>query len=80
LVWYCFFLRIELLCQCMAKDLTEVYKKYKGKWVVLTSGEEKVMAAGSSVDTVVSEARAKGVKKPVLLKVPTKIIPYIGGF
>jgi len=64
----------------MAKDLTEVYKKYKGKWVVLTSGEEKVMAAGSSVDTVVSEARAKGVKKPVLLKVPTKIIPYIGGF
>ena len=63
----------------MAKDLTNIYKNYKGKWVALTSSDE-VVASGKSIKVVVSKAEEKGVKKPILFKVPAKIVPYIGSF
>jgi len=63
----------------MAKDLTNLYKNYKGKWVALTPRDE-VIASGKSIKLVVSEAEKKGEKKPILFKVPVKAVPYIGSF
>jgi hypothetical protein len=64
----------------MAKDFSEIYKNYKGQWVALTGDEEKVVASGKKVSSVLDEAKTKGVRKPILFKVPTKVIPYVGSF
>lgn len=64
----------------MAIDWTEICKKYKGLWVGLKKDEKTVVASGKTVKAVMEEAKSKGYPKPILLKVPTKIMPYVGGF
>lgn len=59
-------------------DFTEIYKQYKGKWVALTEDESKVVASGSDAKRVFNEAKKKGCKVPILFKVPSKFLPYIG--
>ena len=39
-----------------------------------------VVASGKTAKEVLDAAREKGLSRPVLFKVPTQIIPYIGGF
>lgn len=62
-------------------DLTPVYKKYKGLWVGLKEMDAKaVVAAGKTVQEVMDKAKKKGFLEPILFKVPTKNIPYVGSF
>jgi len=62
----------------MAIDWTKIYKKYKGLWVVLDEKERKVVAFDKEAKKAFEKARKKGVKIPILFKVPTEVIPYVG--
>jgi len=64
----------------MAIDWTNICKKYKGLWVALKDDEKTVIASGKTVNEVMEKSQKKGFKKPILFRVPTKVIPYVGGF
>ena len=58
-------------------DFTKIYQQYKGLWVALSSDEKKVLGKGKTIKAAVKQAQQNGVKTPYLLKVPTKILPYV---
>lgn len=64
----------------MAIDWTEICKKYKGLWVGLKEDEVTVVASGKTAKEVMEKAKEKGYPKPILLRVPTEVLPYVGGF
>lgn len=64
----------------MAIDWTEICKKYKGLWVGLKEDEVTVVASGKTAKEVMARAKDKGYPKPILLRVPTEVLPYVGGF
>lgn len=64
----------------MAIDWTHIYKKYKGLWVALKSDEVTVITSGKSAKETWDKARKKGFKKPILTRMPEKLLPFIGSF
>jgi len=62
----------------MAIDWTKIYQKYKGLWVALEDDEVTVIASGSTLQEALQKARAQGRTMPILFRVPTKIMPYVG--
>ncbi|MEK7125524.1 MAG: DUF5678 domain-containing protein [Patescibacteria group bacterium] len=64
----------------MAINWTTIYKKYRGQWVALKSDEKTVVASGRTVKSVMAKAEKKGYKRSILMRLPTRIIPYVGGF
>lgn len=62
----------------MAIDWTKICKKYGGLWIGLENNERTVVASGETVKEVMEKAIKKGFKEPILFRVPTEIIPYIG--
>lgn len=64
----------------MAIDWTKIYKKYKGLWVALKDDKKTVIASGKTVKEVMSRAQERGHAQPILFRVPTKVIPYVGSF
>lgn len=59
-------------------DLTQIFNKYRGKWVALKDDEITVISARQTAKEAQAEAIKKGNKNPILFKVPTEIISYIG--
>jgi len=64
----------------MAIDWTKICKKYKGLWVGLKDDEKTVVASGKTVREVMKKSQKRGLKQPILFRVPTEVIPYVGGF
>ena len=64
----------------MAIDWTKIYKKYKGLWVALKDDNKTVIASGKTIREVMKKAQTKGVNQPILMRVPTEILPYVGNF
>ena len=62
----------------MAIDWAKIYKKYKGLWVALDKDEKRVVAYDKEAKKAFEKAQKKGVKVPILFKIPTEIIPYVG--
>jgi len=62
----------------MAIDWTRIYKKYKGLWVALKSDEKSVIASGKTAKEAWDVAQKKGFAKPILTRMPNKLIPYVG--
>lgn len=62
----------------MAIDWTQIYEKYKGLWVALDKDEKAVIAYDKEAKKAFEKAREKGIGVPILFKVPTKVIPYVG--
>ena len=62
----------------MAIDWTNIYEKYIGLWVALEEDDVTLRGSGQTLKEAVEEARKKGLEKPILFRVPTKIIPYVG--
>ena len=62
----------------MAIDWTKIYKKYKGRWVALKEDEKTVVASGRSAKEAWDKAQKIGYKKPILTKMPPKLLPYVG--
>lgn len=55
-------------------------KKYKGMWLALKQDEITVIASGKDAKEVWEKAQELGYKEPILTKMPSKLITYIGGF
>lgn len=64
----------------MAIDWTKIYKKYKGLWVALEDDEVTVIASGKTAKEALEKAKEKNKKEPILFRVPTEILPYVGRF
>lgn len=52
--------------------------KYKGKWVALSENEEEIVASNDKAKPAYEDAILKGVKTPILFKVPEILAPYVG--
>lgn len=63
-----------------AIDWTHICRKYKGLWVGLKDDEKTVVASGKTPREVMEKAGQKGYARPILFRVPTRIMPYVGGF
>ena len=64
----------------MTIDWTKIYRKYKGLWVALLDDEKTVVGSGKTLGDALKKADKKGYKKPIVMRVPTEIIPYAGSF
>ena len=64
----------------MPIDWTNICKKYKGMWVALLDDQQTVVGSGNSIAKALKGARKKGHTDPIIMRVPTKVLPYIGGF
>lgn len=62
----------------MAIDLSAVVQQYAGRWVGLADDEQTVVASGATVGEVMRQAKELGLNKPILFRVPTKVVPYVG--
>ncbi|MAG44737.1 hypothetical protein CL633_02505 [bacterium] len=57
---------------------TQIYKKYKGKWVTLDKDEQTVISSASKGTTAFKKAQDKGFEAPILMHIPKEVMPYIG--
>ena len=48
--------------------------------MALLDDERTVVGRGETLREALKEADKKGYKSPIVMRVPTKIIPYVGGF
>lgn len=62
----------------MAIDWSNLFKKYKGLWLALKQDEKTVVAYGKTAKEAWEKAQRKGLNKPILTRMPTKLIPYVG--
>ncbi len=62
----------------MAIDWSQIFKKYKGKWIALKDDEKTVLGAANSAKGALKEAQKKGYVNPILTKMPKDLIPYVG--
>jgi hypothetical protein len=65
-------------------DFTHIYgsKAYKGKWVAVINykTKPKVVVSAKSLKEAMELAEKKGYKLPLLMHIPKKILPFVGGF
>ena len=61
-----------------AIDWTKISRRYRGLWIGLKNDEKTVVASGKTVKEVMQKAQKKGCKEPILFRMPSKIIPYVG--
>ena len=59
-------------------DRTAMAKKYKGKWVALQADRKTVVASGKNVADVLRLAQDKGVKMPIITRMPRLPMRFIG--
>lgn len=62
----------------MAIDWSKIYKKYHGLWVALENDEKTVIVSGKTAKETWLKAQGKGFKKPILTRMPEKLITYVG--
>ncbi len=62
----------------MVIDWTKIYTKHKGLWVALKDDQKTVISAAKTAKEAWKKAREKGYEKPILFRVPTEIIAYVG--
>lgn len=62
----------------MTKDLSLVYKKYKGRWVAMDDHFSKVVVSGKTSSVVYQKAKKLGYKVPNLFLVPSNLTAFIG--
>lgn len=62
----------------MAINWTKIYKKYRGLWVALEDDERTVIASGKTAKEAWTKAQDKGFKKPILTRMPEKLVTYVG--
>ena len=61
-----------------ATNWTHLYPMYAGKWVALAKDEVTVIASDKTFQKAIQTAEKQGHKHPLLFKVPTQMLPYVG--
>ena len=59
-------------------DWTHMFKKYGGLWVALKDDQKTVIVSAKSNKTVLLKAKQKGYNHPITMKIPDKLIGYVG--
>ena len=59
------------------KDLSELLRKYRDRWIALSSDEKRVVASGSSMKKVVKKAQKQGEKEAIITRAPAEFKAYI---
>lgn len=62
----------------MVKDWTEIQKKYSGLWVAFLDDEQTVVGSDVTLRGAIEEAVKKGHKNPIMTRMPTEVMPYVG--
>ena len=60
-----------------AIEKLSTYTKYANKWIAISPDETKVVGSGKTIRNALSEARKKGIKNPILTKVPKRALGYL---
>lgn len=61
-----------------AINWSSIYKRYKGLWVALAQDEKTVLATAKTAKEAFDSAKKSGYQKPILTKMPQKLINYVG--
>ena len=62
-----------------AIDMTKIYRNYKGKWVALKSPTDRaVVASAKTLKQTLKIAKKKGYEMPMVVQIPTEILPIVG--
>ena len=59
-------------------DWRDLSRNYKGLWVALDETEKNVVSSGKNVKTVYNKAIKDGIKIPILFKVPSEQVFFMG--
>lgn len=59
--------------------VTVVPIQYAGHWIAWDQTSTRIVASGRTIDEALREAEAAGEKEPVLAKVPTAGVHFVGG-
>ena len=62
----------------MSIDWTRIYRQHKGKWVALKADEVTVIATATTAKLALIKAKKSGYDKPILTRIPAKLVPYVG--
>jgi predicted metal-dependent phosphotriesterase family hydrolase len=60
-----------------AIDMSPIIKKYRGYFVALSWDRKKVFAKGHTPEEVIKKAKRKGIKEPVIAKIPEDCRSYL---
>ena len=60
-----------------AIDMTPIIKKYPGYFVALSCDRKKVLGKGHTAEEALQEAKEKGVKEPLLTRIPEENRSYL---
>ncbi|OGW77033.1 MAG: hypothetical protein A3I73_01435 [Omnitrophica bacterium RIFCSPLOWO2_02_FULL_45_16] len=58
-------------------DMRKIEKKYVGLWVALNESRTRVAGCGRTIEIALSEAKKKGIKDPILTKIPSENLGYL---
>ena len=58
-------------------DMAKIEKQYPGQWVALSDDRRRVVASGFTLKDALAKARGKGIKDPILSKVPKESLEYL---
>jgi Family of unknown function (DUF5678) len=61
-----------------ARDWSELFEQYKGKWVALADDRMTAITSGDSRREVKEKAFELGHAKPLVLKFPDKLTAFVG--
>ncbi len=65
-----------------AIDMTMIYsnRNYRGKWVALEKyiSNPRVIAFAKTLKETLKKSGQKGFEHPVIMQIPTKILPIVG--
>lgn len=62
----------------MAIDWNPVFKKYRGRWVAFADDERTVIGSGRTASAALRAAERRGIGRPTLMKMPSKLVRYVG--
>ena len=62
----------------MASDWTQIYKKYKGRWVAFLDDERTIFGSGKTATEALAQAQKKGTVSPILVRMPEDLRTYAG--
>jgi Family of unknown function (DUF5678) len=60
------------------KDWSQLFAKYRGKWVALADDEVTVLAAAPTAQGALAASAAKGAPEPILYRVPENLDTFVG--
>jgi hypothetical protein len=62
----------------MAIDWSKIFKRHRGNWVAFASDEQTVVGSGTTAKKALQSAERKGITRPILMKMPPKLVSYVG--